>query len=141
MPTRTAKAIWEGTIKAGKGSFETETGSLRGPYSFASRFESGQGSNPEELLAAAEAACFSMALSLELEKAGKAPKRIETEAACSIEKGNGGFVIKTMKLSTRAEVPNIDRDEFVKIAEATKKACPVSRALAGLEIELVASLV
>lgn len=141
MPTRSAKAVWEGTIKAGKGSFETQTGSIRGPYSFASRFENGQGSNPEELLAAAEAACFSMALSLELEKAGKPPKRIETEASCSIEKEAAGFAIKTMKLSTRADVPGIDRDEFVKIAEAAKKGCPVSRALQGVEIELVASLI
>lgn len=141
MPTRTAKATWEGTIKAGKGYYETPSGSLRGAYSFGSRFENGQGSNPEELLAAAEAACFSMALSLELEKAGKPPKRIETEAACSIEKEGAGFAIKTIRLSTRAEVPNLDPNEFAKIAETVKKTCPVSRALAGVELEVTASLI
>lgn len=141
MTTRSAKAVWEGTLKAGKGSFEGETGSIRGPYSFASRFEDGQGSNPEELLAAAEAACFSMALSLELEKAGKPPKRIESEASCSIEKDGAGFAIKTMKLVTRADVPGMDREAFSKVAEAAKKGCPVSRALGGVEIELRASLV
>lgn len=141
MPARSAKAVWEGTLKGGKGSFEVQTGSIRGPYSFASRFESGEGSNPEELLAAAEAACFSMALSLELEKAGKPPKRIETEASCSIEKDGNGFAIKTMKLVTKAEVPGMEEGAFLKVAEAAKRGCPVSRALGGVKIELAASLI
>lgn len=140
MPTRSAKAVWEGGLKGGKGSFEGETGSIRGPYSFGSRFESAQGSNPEELLAAAEAACFSMALSLELEKAGTPPKRIETKASCSIESDGNGFAIKTMKLSTVADVPGIDESAFMKIAEAAKRGCPVSKALGGVKIELSAKL-
>lgn len=140
MPTRHAKAIWEGTIKGGKGSFETQGKGIQGAYSFASRFEDGQGSNPEELLAAAEAACFSMALSLELEKAGKPPKRIETQASCTIEKDGAGFSVKAMKLVTQADVPGMDRDTFVKTAEAAKKGCPVSKALQGVPIELSATL-
>jgi osmotically inducible protein OsmC len=140
MPTRKATATWEGTIKAGKGTFRGETG-LGGAYSFSSRFESGTGSNPEELLAAAEAACFSMALSLGLEKAGTPPTRIDTEAACTLDKVGEGFKITKMRLSVRASVPKIADAKFQEIARATKEGCPVSVALRGVDIELDARLI
>jgi osmotically inducible protein OsmC len=140
MPTRKATATWEGTIKSGKGTFRGETG-LGGAYSFASRFESGTGSNPEELLAAAEASCFSMALSLGLEKAGTPPTKIETEAACTIDKVGEGFKITKIRLSVRANVPKISDGKFQEIASATKESCPVSVALRGVDIELDARLI
>ena len=140
MPTRKATATWEGTVKSGKGTFRGETG-LGGSYSFSSRFENGSGSNPEELLAAAEAACFSMALSLGLEKAGTPPTRIDTEAACTIDKVGEGFKITKMRLSVRANVPKLDESKFQEIARATKEGCPVSVALRGVDIELDARLI
>jgi osmotically inducible protein OsmC len=140
MPTRKATATWEGTLKEGKGTFRGETG-LGGAYSFASRFESGTGSNPEELLAAAEASCFSMALSLGLERAGTPPSRIDTEAACTIDKVGEGFKITKIRLSVKARVPKIDQAKFHEVARATKEGCPVSVALRGVDIELDAQLV
>ncbi|HEX5438046.1 MAG TPA: OsmC family peroxiredoxin [Gemmatimonadaceae bacterium] len=141
MPTRKASATWEGGLKGGRGSFAGETGAVKGTYSFGSRFENGAGSNPEELLAAAEAACYSMALSLGLEQAGTPPTKIETNAACTIEKVGEGFKITTMRLDVRARVPGIDRAQFLKIAEATKTGCPVSAALQGnVKLELEAKL-
>ena len=141
MPTRRATASWEGTLKTGKGQFKGETG-LGGNYSFASRFENGTGSNPEELLAAAEAACFTMALNVALERAGTPAQKVETQAACTIEKVGEGFKITTMKLTVRAAVPNIDSATFQKTAEATKEGCPVSGALKGnVKLELDAQLV
>ena len=140
MPTRNASAVWEGGLKGGKGSFKGESGAIGSSYSFGSRFENAGGTNPEELLAAAEAACFSMALSAGLEKNGTPPTRVETRAACTVEKVGEGFKITTMKLDTRATVPNIDEAKFRQIAEATKSACPVSVALAGVKIELEAKL-
>ncbi len=139
MPTRNASAVWEGGLKGGKGSFRTETG-LSGNYSAGSRFESGSGSNPEELLAAAHAACFSMAFSGGLERNGTPPERVETSGACSIERVGEGFTITTMRLETRAKVRNIDEDTFQRIAEASKQGCPVSRALTGVSVELEAKL-
>jgi osmotically inducible protein OsmC len=141
MPTRKASASWEGTLKGGKGTFKGASG-LGGAYSFASRFESGGGSNPEELLAAAEAACFSMALSVALERAGTPVTRVETEAACSIEKVGDKFQITTMRLRIRGAVPGIDQATFQKAAETTKDSCPVSLALKGnVQIGLEAELV
>ena len=141
MPTRNASATWEGGLQKGKGSFKGESGMIAGSYSAGTRFGEEKGTNPEELLAAAEAACFSMALSLGLEKNGTPPTRIETVAACTIEKAGEGFSITKMKLDVRAQVPNIDQAKFREIAEATKKGCPVSRALAGIpSIELDAKL-
>jgi osmotically inducible protein OsmC len=139
MPTRKATATWEGTLKEGKGTFRGETG-LGGAYSFTSRFENGTGSNPEELLAAAEASCFSMALSLGLERAGTPPARIDTEAACTIDKVGEGFKITKIRLAVRARVPKIAEAKFHEIARATKESCPVSVALRGVEIELDAHL-
>ena len=142
MPTRKATAVWEGGLKAGKGSFKTESGAIGGQYNFTSRFESGAGSNPEELLAAAEAACFSMALGAGLEKNGTPPTRIETTAACTVQPVPGGFGITTMKLNVQAKVPNIDKVKFDQIAQETKEGCPVSKALKGnVELLLEARLV
>ncbi len=141
MPTRTASATWQGGLKDGKGTFKGQAG-LQGQYNFSSRFENGAGSNPEELLAAAEAACYSMALSLGLEKAGFTPQNIDTEAACTIDKVGEGFKITRMRITTRAKVPNIDATKFQSIAEATKEGCPVSGALKNnVQLELDAKLV
>jgi osmotically inducible protein OsmC len=140
MPTRNASAKWEGGLKGGKGSFSGQTG-LSGQYNFSSRFENGAGSNPEELLAAAEAACYSMALSLGLEKNGTTATLVETKAACTIEKVGDGFTITKMQLDVRAQVPNLDDATFQQIAAATKEGCPVSRALKGnVDIQLTATL-
>src|SRR5690348_13310352 len=141
MPTRTASATWKGGLKGGTGSFKGQTG-LAGSYSFGSRFENAAGSNPEELLAAAEAACFSMALSAGLEKNGTPPTKVETTAACTVQAVPGGFGITTMKLNVQATVPNIDKVKFEQIANETKEGCPVSKALKGnVDIQLDARLV
>jgi len=141
MPTRTANATWEGGLKGGKGSFKGESGAINGAYSFGSRFESGTGSNPEELLAAAEAACFSMALAGALERAGTPSTKIETKAACTVEKQDAGFGITTMKLTVRASVPGVDKAAFQKAVQDTKTGCPVSKALTGVKIDVEAQLV
>jgi osmotically inducible protein OsmC len=115
-------------------------GAFEGAYSFESRFEEGAGTNPEELIAAAHAGCFSMALSAELGKAGHNPEKVSTEAKVSLVKGDEGFGINRITLVTEASVPGISEDEFMKVAEAAKKGCPVSRALAATEIVLDATL-
>jgi lipoyl-dependent peroxiredoxin len=141
MPTRRASAMWEGGLKGGKGSFSGQTG-LGGAYNFSSRFEEGSGSNPEELLAAAHAACYSMALSGGLEKNGTPATRVETTADCTVEKVGEGFTITRIRLDVRASVPGIDDAKFQEIAKATKDGCPVSRALASVpEITVTAKLV
>jgi osmotically inducible protein OsmC len=141
MPVRKAKATWEGGLKNGTGHFEGQTG-LAGQYNFSSRFENGSGSNPEELLAAAHAACYSMALSAGLEKAGHLPARVETNAECTLEKLEPGFRVTSMKLIARASVPGIADGDFQKIAAATKDGCPISNALKAIpKIELDAKLV
>jgi osmotically inducible protein OsmC len=140
MPTRKATAVWQGGLQKGTGTFKGQTG-LSGQYNFSSRFENGTGSNPEELLAAAHAACYSMALSAGLEQAGFAPTQVETEAACTIEKIGAGFKITRMQLTSRAKVPKIDDAKFQSIAAATKEGCPVSGALKNnVQIELDAKL-
>ncbi|MDQ2889711.1 MAG: OsmC family peroxiredoxin [Gemmatimonadota bacterium] len=142
MPTRKASAIWEKGVKDGKGSFKGESGTVNGNYSFGSRFESQPGSNPEELLAAAEAACFSMALALGLEKSGTPAQSVETSAACTVEKSDDGFRITTMSLLVNAKVAGLDDAKFQQIAQATKDGCPVSQALKGnVNITLTAKLV
>lgn len=141
MPTRKAEAVWEGALKGGNGTFKGQTG-LGGAYNFSSRFEEGGGSNPEELLAAAEAACFSMALSGALAKAGAEPSSVKTEAACTVEKVGEGFKITTMKLVCRVSATGIDNETFQTVAQKTKDGCPVSTALKGnVNIELQAELV
>ena len=140
MPTRKASATWQGGIMKGTGSFRGQTG-LGGSFSFGSRFQEEVGSNPEELLAAAQAACFSMALSGNLERAGFAPTKIETDAACTVEKVGEGFKITRMQLTTTATVPSLDDAQFQEIAKATKEGCPVSTALKGnVQIDLDARL-
>jgi osmotically inducible protein OsmC len=139
MPTRSASAKWEGGLKDGRGSFSGATG-LAGQYNFSSRFENGSGSNPEELLAAAEAACFSMALGAGLEKNGTPAKSIETKAGCTIEKVGEQMTITKIALDVRGTVPNIDDATFQRIAGETKKGCPVSRALTAVDIQLTATL-
>ena len=123
-------ANWKGTLTEGTGSISTETGVLRNaPYGFKSRFEDGPGTNPEELIAAAHAACFSMALSLGLGKAGFTAESIQTEAAVRLEKVGDGFAITHSDLVCVAKVPNIDDRTFQEIAELTKAGCPVSKVL------------
>lgn len=131
MPTRHAKAVWEGTLQQGRGRMEGESGALQAAYSFGTRFGEERGSNPEELLAAAEAACYSMALAFALERRGLRPERVETEAACTIERDGDGFRITRMDLRVRARVPGADAATFRQVAEETKTGCPVSRALQG----------
>ena len=141
MPTRRASAVWEGGLQQGKGSFKTESGALNVPYSFGTRFGDVKGSNPEELLAAAEAACYSMALSVGLERAGTPVTRVDTSAACTIEKVGEAFKITTIKLTVRATVPGISAEAFQKAAQDTKDGCPVSGAFKGnVKIELDAAL-
>lgn len=141
MPTRKATARWEGGIKGGKGRFQGETGTIAGPYTVGSRFESEKGSNPEELLAAAHAACYSMALAVALDKNGTPPAYVETGAACTVEKAGEGWKISSMKLTTRAKVPGMSEADFRKFAEGAKEGCPVSGAFKGnLRIELDATL-
>ena len=131
MPTRTANAEWNGTLRGGNGSFRGESGSINGKYSFGTRFENEPGSNPEELLAAAEAACFSMALSLGLEQNGTPAESVRTEAKCTIDQSDAGFTLTRRALDVHARVPNIDDAAFQRIVTATKDGCPVSRALKG----------
>ena len=141
MPTRNASAQWKGGLK-GQGTFKGQTG-LAGQYNFTSRFENGTtGSNPEELLAAADAACFSMALAFALAKEGYEPTSVETSADCSIEKQGEGWKITRIVLRSRAAVAGVDPAKFQAIAQATKEGCPVSTALKGnVQIELDAQLV
>jgi osmotically inducible protein OsmC len=131
MPTRKASAKWEGGLKGGKGTFAGESGGIGGQYNFSSRFENGVGSNPEELLAAAESACFSMALSGALEKNGTTPTSVETHGACTVGPVEGGFAITSIVLDVTAVVPGIDDAKFQEIAAATLQGCPVSKALHG----------
>jgi osmotically inducible protein OsmC len=139
MPTRSAHAKWEGGLK-GNGSFKGATG-LGGQYNFNSRFADGEGSNPEELLAAAEAACYSMALSIGLENNGTPATSIDTTAKCTVEKVGDGFAITKMQLEVTGVVPKLDNETFQKIAAATKDGCPVSKALKGnVELSISATL-
>lgn len=140
MPVRKAEALWEGRLRDGKGTMKVGSGILQGAYSFASRFESGEGTNPEELIGAAHAGCFSMALSLFLEKAGYSPESIHTTANVHIDKVGEGFRITVIELDTEAKVPGIDEKSLLEQAEAAKKGCPVSQALTGTEIKLRAKL-
>lgn len=140
MLVRKAKAVWEGGLKNGMGTMMLGSGAYEGKYSFASRFEQGPGTNPEELIGAAHAGYFSMALSLVLEQAGYKPERIDTTARVTIDKVPEGFKITTIELETEGRVPGIDEKTFMEKAEAAKKGCPVSMALTGVEIKLRARL-
>ena len=131
MPTRKASAAWEGDLKGGRGTLRTETGAATGAYSFTSRFEAGKGTNPEELLAAAHAACYAMALSGGLGKAGKQPTKIEADASCTVEQVETGFKVTKMHLTVRATVADLSNDEFQKFAAATRDGCPISGVMKG----------
>ena len=139
---RNASAKWSGTGKEGKGSITTQSGVLSYTrYGFSKRFGDEKGTNPEELIGAAHAGCFSMALAAGLTKAGHNPTRISTNASTSLEKVGEGLKITTIELTTEGEVPGIDEQTFLDAAEAAKKNCPVSQALAGTEIKLNATLI
>lgn len=141
MPTSSASATWEGTLRQGKGRFTAASGAFQGTYSFASRFEGSGGTNPEELIAAAHAACYSMALSATLERQGKPARSISTNASCTLEMVEGSPRIVRMTLEVRGDVPGATREEFLRAAEAARDNCPVSKALKGnLAIELEARL-
>src|SRR5436305_15347175 len=133
MPTRNAEATWEGDLKSGKGTMKLAGGAYEGAYSFSSRFESGKGTNPEELIAAAHAGCFSMALSHGLAQAGFPPKRVHTTAKVHLEKTAGGFGIPRIDLVTDAEVPGISDDAFRQQAETAKQNCPVAKLFKGAD--------
>jgi osmotically inducible protein OsmC len=137
---RRAEAQWNGSLKDGAGHVKTETGALDSAYSFRSRFEGGGETNPEELIAAAHAACFSMALSAALTTAGRPPTSIHTTAAVQLNKVEGGFAINRIDLETTGEVPGMDAATFEATAAGAKANCPVSKVLAGAEIHLKATL-
>ena len=138
MPVRTGQAQWNGTLKSGKG--EMDLGGMKRPFSFSSRMEEGQGSNPEELLASALAGCYSMALSADLEKAGFDPQQVSTTAKANFNNTSGKWTVESMDLDVTARVPGIDDTRFQQIADGTKSGCPVSRALAGVKINVNAKL-
>ena len=140
MPVRRANAEWKGDLAAGTGTVSTESGALDGGYSFPSRFETGDGTNPEELIGAAHAACFSMALSARLAGAGYTPESVRTEAGVHLVKGEGGFSITRIDLDCVARVPGIGEEAFQEEAQAAKGGCPVSGALAAVDIHLDARL-
>ncbi len=143
MPITKANAHWEGSLRDGKGDMELASGAYRGPFSFVSRFERGAtpetGTNPEELLAASHAGCFSMALSGQLTNAGHAPASIETTAAVTMERVDGAMTISKSHLVTRVKVDGIGDAEFQQAVDAAAKTCPVSRALAGVAITVEAT--
>jgi osmotically inducible protein OsmC len=140
MAIRSANAVWEGTLREGQGKMHLGSGAFEGAYSFTSRFEDGQGTNPEELIGAALAGCFTMALSAELTRAGFPPTKISTEARVHFERVDGKATITRIDLITQAEVPQIDKQTFNEKATGAKVDCPISRALAVKEINLVAEL-
>jgi lipoyl-dependent peroxiredoxin len=140
MPVREANAVWQGSLKDGDGQMRFGSGAFEGKYSFGSRFEESTGTNPEELIGAAHAGCFSMALSAALTAAGHTPERIDTTAKVHLDKSEGGFSITRVELQTNGVVPGLDEGGFQEHAEQAKQNCPVSRALAGVEIQLAAQL-
>ena len=141
MSVHKSSAVWQGNLQKGKGTMNVGEGAWKGSFSAASRFEGGDGSSPEELIAAAHSGCFSMAFSHALAESGYEPEKVETKAEASIEKGADGFSITKIHLTTKGKVSGIDKDEFLKIAEEAKENCPVSKALKqGVSISLDASL-
>ena len=140
MPKRSASAEWSGGLKSGKGRMMIPRANINVPYTFPSRFEEGEGMSPEDLIAAAHAGCFSMAFSASLEKAGYTAESVQTTATATLEPVDGAPTIHRIDLDTIARVPNINEQEFQKIAEDAKANCPVSRLLKGAEIKLTAKL-
>jgi osmotically inducible protein OsmC len=140
MAVRMSEAEWRGNLREGAGRMKLGSGAFEGSYSFPSRFEDGKGTNPEELLGAAHAGCYSMALSAGLSKVGHPPTRVHTVARVHLEKVGEGFGITRIELECEAEVPGISAAAFQEQAEGAKKGCPVSKALAATEITLKAKL-
>jgi lipoyl-dependent peroxiredoxin len=141
MPTRIANAHWQGDFKRGGGTVAVDSGLFDGPYNFSGRFEDGTGTNPEELLGAAHAACFAMALSVGLTQAGTPPESLDVEAKVTVDQVEGGFGITKIALSVRGRVPGLDADGFQQAAQGAKDNCPLSKALAAVpEITLDAQL-
>src|SRR6185437_14149450 len=138
---RTSEAEWQGDLKGGRGTMKLGSGAFEGQYSFSSRMEEGAGTNPEELIAAAHAGCFSMALSFALSESGHPPSRIHTTAKVHFGPAAGGFAISRIDLQTEGSVPGIDAAAFEKAAEGAKQNCPVSKALKAVEITLTTKLV
>jgi osmotically inducible protein OsmC len=141
MPIRKASAVWEGNLPKGKGTIKFGSGAFEGAYSFGSRFEGAAGTNPEELIAAAHAGCFSMALAHGMSMAGHIPNSVQTSAKVHLEKVGEGFKITKIELNTEVSVPDLSEEAFMKFAEGAKEGCPVSQALTGTEITLSAKLV
>src|SRR5699024_8329422 len=140
MPTQTADATWNGDLKNGNGTMRMQSGSYEGNYSFASRFEDGDGTNPEELIGAAHAGCYAMALSNELAEAGFDPRAVDAQADGSLGRTDDGRTITGMKLSAEANIREVSEEEFQQSADGAKKGWPVSKALAGTDCTLDASL-
>jgi lipoyl-dependent peroxiredoxin len=140
MPTRSSSAEWSGNLARGSGTMSLGSGAFEGSYSFESRFESGEGTNPEELIAAAHAGCFSMALAAALSQADHVPDSIETTAQVTIDSVDGTPTITRSELSTEVKVDGLDDAEFQEFADGARSGCAVSRALAGVEITLAAKL-
>ena len=141
MPIRTSSARWEGNLTEGSGTLRTGKGGYQGNYSFKSRFEEGEGTNPEELIGAAHAGCFSMAFSNGLAGAGFTPTSVETTAKVHLDKTDAGFTVTRIDLETVGDVPGIDEGTFQKLAQGAKENCPISRLLSpGAEISLTATL-
>lgn len=141
MKTSTASAVWEGSLREGHGSMTLTAGNYEGPFTFASRFEQGKGTNPEELLGASHAGCYSMALTAILSRAGFNPTSIKTQARVTLDQVEGGFGVTRIDLDTEGVVPGIDEQTFQEQAENAKKNCVISKALAGVDIHLTAKLV
>lgn len=141
MPIRTASAQWQGNLTEGSGTIRTGKGGLQGNYSFKSRFEEGEGTNPEELIGAAHAGCFSMALSKAVADAGHPATSVDTTTKVHFDKTDAGMTVTRIDLETVADIPGLDTSEFTKLAEAAKANCPISRLLSpGAEITLNARL-
>jgi osmotically inducible protein OsmC len=139
---RTASAVWQGGLKDGKGTISSQSGVLKdAQYSFSTRFENGIGTNPEELIAAAHAGCFTMALSGQLTSAEHVPEKLETTATVTMEKTDAGPTVTKIHLVTRAHVPGIEKEKFDELAKKAKEGCPISRLLKAAEITLDAQLV
>lgn len=140
MPVRKADAQWHGSLKDGSGTMRFGSGAFEGKYSFASRMENGPGTNPEELIGAAEAGCFSMAFANALSQAGHVPQEIKTSVNVHFDRTDKGFRISKIELTTEGAVPGIDEASFKRIAEDAKQNCPVSKALTGTQVTLNATL-
>lgn len=141
MPVRKSEAEWQGGLKEGKGKMKLGSGAFEGKYNFSSRFKEGKGTNPEEMIGAAHAGCFSMQLAHFIKEEGYDPESVKTEASVTIEKGEEGFAITSIHLNNESKVPEIDGETFKRLAESAKNNCPVSKALAATDISLDAELI